>query len=127
MAPILEIKNVTKTCRGGVLAVDHVTLAAEEGEFLTIPGPSGCGKTTTLGMLGGFEFPSEEWIVQAGAPAELYDRPQTSDVANCLGTSNMVAGIVTEAADGTDVTLGFDPANVILFANARDAWPDADG
>ena len=44
MAAILEIKNVTKTFRGGVRAVDDVTLAVEEGEFLTILGPSGCGQ-----------------------------------------------------------------------------------
>lgn len=97
MAPIREIKNVTKTFRGGVLAVDHVTLAVEGAEFLTIPGPSGCGKTTTLRMLRGFEFPDGGRIVQAGAPAKLSDRPQRPDVANFLGTSNTVVGIVADA------------------------------
>ncbi len=42
MANILDIKNVTKIFRGGVLAVDDVMLGVEEGEFLTILGPSGC-------------------------------------------------------------------------------------
>ena len=66
MAAILEIQNVTKTFRGGVRAVDDVTLAVEEGEFLTILGPSGCGKTTTLRMVGGFEFPDAGRIVLDG-------------------------------------------------------------
>ena len=66
MAAILEIKNVTKTFRGGVRAVDDVTLAVEEGEFLTVLGPSGCGKTTTLRMVGGFEFPDAGRIVLDG-------------------------------------------------------------
>ena len=66
MAAILEIQNVTKTFRGGVRAVDDVTLAVEEGEFLTILGPSGCGKTTTLRMVGGFEFPDAGRVVLDG-------------------------------------------------------------
>lgn len=66
MANILEIKNVTKIFRGGVLAVDDVTLAIEEGEFLTILGPSGCGKTTTLRMVGGFEYPDAGQILLDG-------------------------------------------------------------
>ena len=66
MAAILEIQNVTKTFRGGVRAVDDVTLAVEEGEFLTVLGPSGCGKTTTLRMVGGFEFPDAGRIVLDG-------------------------------------------------------------
>ncbi|CAI8009750.1 Spermidine/putrescine import ATP-binding protein PotA [Geodia barretti] len=46
-------------------------------------------------------------IVQAGSPTDLYDRPETPYVANFLGTSNMVAGVVTGMADGTlQVALG---------------------
>ena len=40
-------------------------------------------------------------IVQAGSPTDLYDRPETPYVANFLGTSNMVAGVVTGMSDGT--------------------------
>ena len=73
MAAILEIQNVTKTFRGGVRAVDDVTLAVEEGEFLTVLGPSGCGKTTTLRMVGGFEYPDAGRIVLDGR--DVTDRP----------------------------------------------------
>jgi putative spermidine/putrescine transport system ATP-binding protein/spermidine/putrescine transport system ATP-binding protein len=66
MAPILEIQNLTKTFRGGVIAVDDLSLGVEEGEFLTILGPSGCGKTTTLRMVGGFEFPDAGQIFLDG-------------------------------------------------------------
>jgi NitT/TauT family transport system ATP-binding protein len=38
---------------GEVLAVDEVSLAIEEGEFVSIVGPSGCGKTTILNLLTG--------------------------------------------------------------------------
>ena len=66
MANILEINNVTKVFRGGVLAVDDLTLGVDEGEFLTILGPSGCGKTTTLRMIGGFEYPDAGQILLDG-------------------------------------------------------------
>jgi ABC-type Fe3+/spermidine/putrescine transport system ATPase subunit len=37
---------VTKEFDGGVVAVDHVDLVVEDGEFMVLVGPSGCGKTT---------------------------------------------------------------------------------
>lgn len=59
-------------------------------------------------------------IVQAGAPTDLYDRPETPYVANFLGTSNMVRGVVTEAADGSArVSCGAAEIRVTL----RDAAP----
>ncbi len=66
MANILELINVTKTFRGGVVAVDDISLDIPEGEFLTMLGPSGCGKTTTLRMVGGFEYPDSGSILLDG-------------------------------------------------------------
>lgn len=40
---------------GDSLAVDHVNVEIEDGEFMVFVGPSGCGKTTTLRMIGGLE------------------------------------------------------------------------
>src|ERR1700732_4596018 len=39
-------------------AVDGISLAIEQGEFVSLLGPSGCGKTTTLQMIAGFVEPS---------------------------------------------------------------------
>jgi spermidine/putrescine transport system ATP-binding protein len=33
---------------GSVVAVDHISMSVNPGEFLSLLGPSGCGKTTTL-------------------------------------------------------------------------------
>ena len=40
---------------GDVLAVDRVSFAVAEGEFVSLLGPSGCGKTTTLRCIAGLE------------------------------------------------------------------------
>jgi putative spermidine/putrescine transport system ATP-binding protein len=61
----LELENISKYF-GRNLAVDHVNLAVEHGEFLTLLGPSGCGKTTILRMVAGFEVPSEGYILLDG-------------------------------------------------------------
>ena len=56
--PILELRNVTHRF-GNVVAVDDVSITAEQGEFLTILGESGSGKTTLLRVISGLEAPSE--------------------------------------------------------------------
>ena len=50
----------------GFVAVDHIDLDVNEGEFFSLLGPSGCGKTTTLRMIGGFEQPTEGTIELQG-------------------------------------------------------------
>jgi putative spermidine/putrescine transport system ATP-binding protein len=62
----LELKTITKQFGNGATAVNHVNLAVEQGEFLTLLGPSGCGKTTILRMIAGFETPSSGQILLEG-------------------------------------------------------------
>ena len=50
----------------GFVAVDHIDLDVNEGEFFSLLGPSGCGKTTTLRMIGGFEQPTSGLIELQG-------------------------------------------------------------
>jgi len=51
---------------GDAVAVDHVDLEVQDGEFFSLLGPSGCGKTTTLRMIGGFEEPTSGLIELQG-------------------------------------------------------------
>jgi putative spermidine/putrescine transport system ATP-binding protein len=49
-----------------VVAVDHIDLEIQDGEFFSMLGPSGSGKTTTLRMIAGFEVPSSGRIFLHG-------------------------------------------------------------
>ena len=57
MTTILETKDLSKTY-GEVMAVDHVTLAVEEGALFGLLGPNGSGKTTMIKMLTGQTRPT---------------------------------------------------------------------
>jgi len=60
----ISLRNVTKSYRGGIKAVDDISLGVENKEFLALVGPSGCGKSTTLRMIAGLEevTQGEIWI-----------------------------------------------------------------
>jgi multiple sugar transport system ATP-binding protein len=62
------LEHVTKVYPGvgreaGTVAVDDLTLRANDGEFVGLLGPSGCGKTTTLAVLAGLETPTKGTVV----------------------------------------------------------------
>ncbi len=72
MPPFLEAINLRKTfldpTRSTLLALDGLSLAVAEGEFLAIVGPSGCGKSTLLRLLAGLERPISGQVRLRGQP-----------------------------------------------------------
>jgi branched-chain amino acid transport system ATP-binding protein len=54
---ILEARDLTKLY-GPFCALDHVSLAIGEGEFVSIIGPNGAGKSTLINLLTGVSRPS---------------------------------------------------------------------
>ena len=62
---LIELKDVSKEYDGD-LALDHVNLYINDGEFLTLLGPSGCGKTTMLRLIAGFIMPTTGQILMNG-------------------------------------------------------------
>ncbi len=64
----VALKDVSKIWPDGTIAVNHVSLDVEDGEFLVLLGPSGCGKSTILRMIAGLEDPTEGDILLNGDP-----------------------------------------------------------
>jgi len=59
---------------GAMEVLQHISLGAEEGEFLCIVGPSGCGKSTLLNIAGGFLSPTSGAVTIDGEPVTAPDR-----------------------------------------------------
>ncbi|UPJ98182.1 ABC transporter ATP-binding protein [Bradyrhizobium sp. 172] len=59
---IIEIESVSQvfqtSARKDHVALSDISLAIEEGAFVSILGPSGCGKSTLLYVVGGFVSPT---------------------------------------------------------------------
>ncbi len=55
---MIEVNGLTKRY-GHLLAVNHISFEAREGEVIGLLGPNGAGKTTTMRMLTGFMPPTE--------------------------------------------------------------------
>jgi putative ABC transport system ATP-binding protein len=66
---LIETHAVSKHYRMGattVVALDRVSVAIEEGEFVALLGTSGSGKSTLLNLIGGLDRPSEGEVVFDG-------------------------------------------------------------
>jgi len=56
--PMVQVRNVSKHfARDGfeIVALDHVNLDIQQGDFLALMGPSGSGKSTLLNLLAGID------------------------------------------------------------------------
>jgi NitT/TauT family transport system ATP-binding protein len=71
LPPVIELASVSKTFRSRqgdlVHAIDDVTFAVREQEFVSVVGPSGCGKSTLLKLVGGLIRPTAGQVRVRGA------------------------------------------------------------
>jgi putative ABC transport system ATP-binding protein len=85
MPPLIQIVDLTKTYVIGdvkVHALRKVTLAIEQGEFVTIVGPSGSGKSTFMHILGCLDKPTAGRYLLNGRDVSRLNRDELAHVRN---------------------------------------------
>src|SRR5256714_5105529 len=66
MPEMLRVENISRRF-GGLLALDHASLAVDEGQIVALVGPNGAGKTTLFSIITGFLAPSQGRVFYQGA------------------------------------------------------------
>ena len=72
-APAIELRALCKAF-GPLQAVDHLTLAVEQGEIFGLLGPNGSGKTTTINLISGLSTPTSGEVRVMGYEVHRYAR-----------------------------------------------------
>ncbi len=67
----IELRGITKRFSAKVVANDHIDLALDRGEILSLLGENGSGKTTLMNMLAGIYLPDEGEILMEGKPVAI--------------------------------------------------------
>ena len=82
---LIELRDLSKRYgigEGEVLALDHVTLSIDRGEFVAIMGPSGSGKSTLMNILGCLDRPTEGTYLLDGEDVGSLDKAQLASLRN---------------------------------------------
>jgi ABC-2 type transport system ATP-binding protein len=66
MPPVLSIRGLNKSYKGGLVALKDVNLEIEKGEIFALLGPNGAGKTTLINAVCGIITPTTGEITAAG-------------------------------------------------------------
>lgn len=86
---MLELKDICKkyvTSSFTQIALDHVSVAFRDNEFVAILGPSGSGKTTTLNIIGGLDhFDSGDLVIDGISTERYKDRDWDTYRNNRIG------------------------------------------
>ena len=63
---VLDMAGIAKVFNGNVTALKNMSLAVNEGDFVSLLGPSGCGKSTALRLIAGLMTPTTGRILWQG-------------------------------------------------------------
>jgi putative ABC transport system ATP-binding protein len=83
MAPVIDLRQVTKTYGNGkieVTALNAVDLTVERGEFVAIMGPSGSGKSTLMNIIGCLDVPTRGRFSLDGVDVRTLDEAALAQV-----------------------------------------------
>jgi putative ABC transport system ATP-binding protein len=87
--PVIELSEVSKIYplpSGDVVALDHMSIRIDRGEFVAIMGPSGSGKSTLLNQIGGLDVPTSGTLKITGKNIRKMSDTELTDLRlNAIG------------------------------------------
>lgn len=107
MAPILEVRNVTKRFPG-VLANDRISFTLEQGEILAFLGENGAGKSTLMNILYGLYRQDEGEIEVRGKPVTISE--PNDAIALGIGMVHQHFQLVPVFTVAENIVMGTEPS-----------------
>lgn len=119
ITPLIKMTDITKVfplpggvqgdTRGGVVALDSVTVDFRDGEIHAIVGENGAGKSTLMKVLYGQETATAGTIIYEGRPVAFHDPGQA--IGAGIGMVHQEILLVNEYTVWQNVVLGAEPTN----------------
>ncbi len=102
---MISVRDLRCTYRGGVVALDGVSIEAAAGTITGIIGPNGSGKTTLIKSMAGFLMPDRGTVTIEGRPlADVAPRER--------------ARIIAYVPQSTDIPFPFTVLEVVLMGRS---------
>jgi NitT/TauT family transport system ATP-binding protein len=134
--PAVSLTGVSKIFRlpdREFRALDDVTLAVREGEFMSLIGPSGCGKSTLLRLVAGLIEPSAGYISISGAPPAqarsrrelgfVFQEPTLLPWRTALENVTLLLEVARRGSAGQRRQHGLELLELVVLSDFADAHP----
>ena len=115
----IELKHITKTFIGKVVANRDISMELHKGEILALLGENGSGKTTLMNMLSGIYYPDEGQIVVDGKEVEIRSPKDALDLK--IGMIHQHFKLVDVFTAAENIILGLDGQRGKMDMNAINA------
>ena len=113
---MLELKNIKKSYKIGDIetkALDDVSVAFREKEFVSILGPSGSGKSTCLNIIGGLDrYDSGDLIIKGKKTKDFKDKDWDAYRNNSIGFVFQNYNLISHLSIVDNVELGMTLSGV---------------
>ncbi len=97
----VEVRDLAKTYRGGVRALNGLNLSVRSGSIFALLGPNGAGKSTTIKILNTLSLPDSGEARVGGF--DVLKQPQ--QVRRAIGCVAQISGVDTESTGRENLTL----------------------
>jgi zinc transport system ATP-binding protein len=87
--PVVELHDVQVTYPGDIVALEHISLEVQAGDFLGLIGPNGAGKSTILSVIVGLVKPTSGYVRLFGAPVSAVNLRKVGFVPQTPHTKDM--------------------------------------